>query len=266
MATIVFVHAHPDDEASATSGSMTRLTREGHRVVVVYGTGGEHGTSPDDLPEGMTLADFRRGEAEASARVTGAERIVWLGYEDSGMHGWEQNGGARSFHGADLDEAARRLADVLDEEDADVAIGYDWHGGYGHPDHVKVHRVVHRAADLAAQRPRLLESTMNRDAMRAGYQAAKEAGHEDGFDPDEPMGDGEPVGTPESEIHWRVDVLPDIESKRAALACHASQTSDVGMMLQLPAEMFAQWFGTEYYIEPGRAPGIVDGWPFTDLD
>ncbi|PRY55689.1 hypothetical protein BCF74_12273, partial [Knoellia remsis] len=54
--------------------------------------------------------------------------------------------------------------------------------------------------------------------------------------------------------------------KRAALACHASQTSDVGMMLQLPAEMFAQWFGTEYYIEPGRAPGIVDGWPFTDLD
>ena len=26
---------------------------------------------------------------------------------------------------------------------------YDWHGGYGHPDHIQVHRVGHRAADLA---------------------------------------------------------------------------------------------------------------------
>ena len=266
MATIVFLHAHPDDEASGTSGTMTRLTREGHRVVVVYGTGGEHGTAPADLPEGMTVAQFRRTEAEASARVTGAERIVWLGYRDSGMHGWEQNAHERSFHGADLDDAAGRLVEVLDEEDADVLVAYDWHGGYGHPDHVKVHHVAHRAAERAMRRPRLLETTMNRDAMRAGFAAAKAAGQEGGLDPDQPMGDGEPLGTPEAEIHWRVDVSEDIEAKRAALASHASQTSDVGMMLQLPPEMFLAWFGTEFYIEPGREPGMVDGWPFADLD
>ena len=267
MATIVFLHAHPDDEASGTSGTMTRLSREGHRVVVVYGTGGELGTSPEDLPEGTTLADFRRGEAEASAKVTGAERIVWLGYHDSGMHGWEQNGHDGSFHGADLDEAAGLLVDVLDEEDADVLVGYDWHGGYGHPDHVKVHHVAHRAADLAAQRPRLLESTMNRDEMRAGYQRAVEAGQGDqSWDPDEPIDGGEPLGTPESQISWRVDVTTDLEAKRAALACHASQTSDVGMMLQMPEDVFREWFGTEYYIEPGRATGMVEAWPFEDLD
>ena len=266
MATIVFLHAHPDDEASGTSGSMTRLSREGHRVVVVYGTGGEHGTPPEVLPEGMTLAEHRRGEAEASAAVTGAERIVWLGYHDSGMHGWEQNSLEHSFHAADLDEAAGRLVEVLDEEDADVLVAYDWHGGYGHPDHVKVHRVAHRAADLAAQRPRLLESTMNRDAMRAGRESALAAGLEEGFDPDAPMDDGQPMGTPEAEIHWRVDVSPDIASKRAALAAHASQTSDVGMMLQLPPEMFLAWFGAEHFIEPGREPGMVDGWPFADLE
>ena len=266
MATIVFLHAHPDDEASGTSGTMTRLTREGHRVVVVYGTGGEHGTAPEDLPEGMTVAEFRRGEAEASARVTGAERIVWLGYHDSGMHGWDQNADEQSFHSADLDEAADRLVVVLDEEDADVLVTYDWHGGYGHPDHVKVHHVAHRAAERAMRRPRLLETTMNRDAMRAGFAAARAAGHDAGLDPDQPMGDGEPIGTPEAEIHWRVDVSGDIESKRAALASHASQTSDVGMMLQLPPEMFLAWFGTEFYIEPGREPGMVDGWPFADLE
>lgn len=266
MATIVFLHAHPDDEASQTSGTMTRLSREGHRVVVVYGTGGEHGTAPAELPEGMTVADFRRGEAEASARVTGTERVVWLGYEDSGMHGWDQNGLERSFHSADLDEAADRLVEVLDEEDADVLVTYDWHGGYGHPDHVKAHQVAHRAAQRATRRPRLLEGTMNRDAMRRGQEAAKAAGQDPGFDVDQPMEDGEPIGTPEAQIHWRVDVSADIEAKRASLACHASQTSDVGMMLQLPPELFLAWFGTEHYIEPGRAPGMLDGWPFADLE
>ena len=62
------------------------------------------------------------------------------------------------LHGADLDEAARRLAAILDEEDADVLVGYDWHGGYGHPDHVKVHPVVHRAAELAAAPTRACSS------------------------------------------------------------------------------------------------------------
>lgn len=266
MATIVFLHAHPDDEASSTSGTMTRLSREGHRVVVAYGTGGEHGTAPEDLAEGMTLAEFRRGEAEASARVTGTERIEWLGYVDSGMHGWGQNSHEQSFHSADLDEAGRRLAELLDEEDADVLVTYDWHGGYGHPDHIKVHQVAYRAGDLAAQRPRMLESTINRDAMRAGQEAVRASGREPDFDADQPMEDGEPIGTPEAEIHWRVDVSSDIEAKRASLACHASQTSDVGMMLQMPADMFLAWFGTECYIEPGRPDGMVEGWPFTDLE
>ena len=267
MATIVFLHAHPDDEASGTSGTMTRLSREGHRVVVAYGTGGELGTAPEDLPDGMTLAEFRRGEAEASAAVTGAERLVWLGYHDSGMHGWEQNSHDGSFHGADLDEAAGRLVEVLDEEDADVLVTYDWHGGYGHPDHVQVHRVAHRAADLAARRPRLLESTMNRDALRTSYEQAVASGHDDQtWDPDAPIDGGEPLGTPEAQIHWRVDVSEDIGAKRRSLESHASQTSDVGMMLQMPDELFRAWFGTEFYIEPGRRPGIVDGWPFADLE
>jgi LmbE family N-acetylglucosaminyl deacetylase len=267
MATIVFLHAHPDDEASGTSGTMTRLAREGHRVVVAYGTGGELGSAPDDLPDGMTLAQFRRGEAEASAVVTGTARLVWLGYHDSGMHGWEQNAHDGSFHGADLDEAAGRLVEVLDEEDADVLVTYDWHGGYGHPDHVQVHRVAHRAADLASRRPRMLEVTMNRDAMRAAYERAVASGRGDqSWDPDAPIDGGEPLGTPEAQIHWRVDVSGDIGAKRRALESHASQTSDVGMMLQMPDEMFLAWFGTEFYVEPGREPSMVDGWPFADLE
>ncbi len=164
--TIVFLHAHPDDESSGTSGSMSRASAGEHRVVVVYGTNGDHGEVPEDLAPGETLVARRRSEAEASAMATGTSRVAWLGYADSGMTGWVQNSAPESFHQADLDEAAQRLAAILDEEDADVLVGYDWHGGYGHPDHVKVHHVAHRSAGLAARRPRLLEATMNRDAMR----------------------------------------------------------------------------------------------------
>ena len=261
MPTIVFLHAHPDDEASQTSGSMARAAAEGSRVVVVFATNGDHGEAPADLVPGETVVERRRSEARASADLLGIHRVAWLGYADSGMTGWEQNSHEKAFAAASVDEAARRFADVLDEEDADIAVGYDWHGGYGHPDHVQVHRVLHRGADLAARRPRVLESTTNRDALRTMAQGASAAG-EDGFDPDGPMDDGNPMGTPADEIHWRVDVTEQLDQRRAALQCHASQTSDVGMLLAMPEEVFDVLFGHEHYIEPGRDAGITDGWPF----
>ena len=266
MPTIVFLHAHPDDEASQTAGAMARATAEGSRVVTVFATGGEHGEAPrGGLPEGETLTDWRRREAEASAAVLGVQRVAWLGYRDSGMTGWEQNSHDGAFHAADLDEAAGRLAAILDEEDADVLVGYDWHGGYGHPDHVRVHAVVHRAAELAARRPKLLESTMNRDQVRTFHEAAVAAGQgEQSFDPDSRMDDGNPLGTPEAEIHWRVDVTDFLAERRAALEAHASQATDIEGMLGMPEEYFLAFFGFEHYIEPGREPGMQPGWPFGD--
>lgn len=263
MPTIVFLHAHPDDEASGTSGSMARAVEEGSRVVLVVATNGDHGDSPDDLAPGETLVDRRRREVLESAAVLGLQRVAWLDYADSGMSGWDQNHEEGAFARCDLDEAAGRLAAIVDEEDADILVGYDWHGNYGHPDHVRVHAVAHRAADLAARRPRLLETTMNRDLMRAGFEAAVAAGDADrSFDPDGPMDDGNPMGTPEAEIHWQVDVSAYVAVRRAALAAHASQVSDVGQILAMPEEIFARWFSLEHYIEPGRAAGMVRGWPF----
>ncbi|GAA3708178.1 PIG-L deacetylase family protein [Gordonia hankookensis] len=267
MSTIVFVHAHPDDEGTATAGTMIRAAREGHRVVVVYCTDGDPGERsdggfdsdvPDDLEPGETVASRRRGEAEASAAITGTARVEWLGYADSGMTGWAQNNTDGVFARADPDEAARRLADLLDEESADAVVGYDWHGGYGHPDHVMLHRTTLAAVELAAKRPRYLEVTMNRDLMRQLFVLAAEMGME-GFDPDTRGDDGNPIGTPESELHWAVDLGDDVMTKRKALACHASQ-SDVRQLLEIPVEAFPFAFGTEHYIEPGRPAGMVRGW------
>lgn len=261
VATIVFVHAHPDDEASQTSGSMARAAAEGHRVVVVFATGGEHGEVPDDLQPGETLVDRRRREAEAAAAVVGTARVGWLGYADSGMSGWEQNSHENSFAGADLDEAATRLATILDEEEPDVLVGYDWHGGYGHPDHVKVHHVVHRAAELARRRPRVLESTMNRDLMRRLLEQARAAGEApEDWDIDAAGDDGNPIGTSEAEITYQVDVRDYVPQRRAALAAHASQATDIQAFLSMPEDAFAAAFGFDHFIEPGAEPGMRRGW------
>src|SRR6476469_7904572 len=244
MATVVFVHAHPDDEASQTSGSMARAVSEGHRVVLVVATNGDHGDAPDDLAEGETVVERRRAEAAAS---------------NAGMTGGAQNDHEESFARADTEEAAQRLAAVLREENADVVVGYDWHGGYGHPDHVKVHAVTKRAAEIAGT-PRYLEGSMNRDAMIRSHQAAMAAGHDVGeWDPSAPMDDGNPLGSLESELHWACDVSEFLEVKRSALKAHASQ-SDAQGMLQMPMEMFAGAFAWEHYIEPGRPDGMAVGW------
>lgn len=190
MSTIVFLHAHPDDEASQTAGAMARAAAEGHRVVVVFATNGEHGEVPEDLRAGETLADRRRAEAQCSAAALGVSDVRWLGYADSGMTGWAQNADPSSFLAAPTPEAARRLADILDEVDADVLVGYDWHGGYGHPDHVTVHQVVHAAAPMAARTPRLYESTMNRDLMRS----MMELGRSTGVPEDQALRPGRPDG------------------------------------------------------------------------
>lgn len=260
MATIVFLHAHPDDEASQTSGTMALATRRGDRVVCVYATGGEHGMAAADLGD-ATVSEYRQREAEASARAIGTARVAWLGYVDSGMSGWSTNDDPGAFMRADVDHAALKLAAILDEENADFVVGYDWHGNYGHPDHVMVHKVAKRAAEFAAASPVYLEASMNRDAARRMFAAAAAAGQE-GFDPDHAGDDGNPIGTPEVDLTWQVDCRHVVDVKRAALAAHASQAADAGMMLAMPPEIFAMAFGYEHYIDPRVGGPMRDGWPF----
>ncbi|MDQ1381202.1 MAG: hypothetical protein QOJ71_1921, partial [Actinomycetota bacterium] len=157
--TLVTFHAHPDDESIATAGTMARAKAEGHRVVLVLATRGELGEfSPAALSPGETLTERRVAEVNASAEVLGVDRVEYLGYRDSGMAGEATNEDAGAFARADIDEAAGRLARILQDEHADVLTIYDDHGGDGHPDHVTVHRVGVRAAELAGTK-RVYEST-----------------------------------------------------------------------------------------------------------
>ncbi len=262
MATILYLHAHPDDEATLTSGSMARASADGHQVLVAFATGGELGEVPADLAPGETLVDRRRAEAVAAAAVMGVSDVRWLGYTDSGMTGWEQNAHASSFAQADVDVAAAQVAAIIDEVGAALVVGYDWHGNYGHPDHIRVHRVVRRAVELATRRPVLIEATTNRDVTRALVQMGREMGMEagDDWDPDNPMDDGNPLGMPEAEIHLQVDVSDLLGTRRQVMECYRSQATDVEGFLAMPPEVFGAFFGTEHYVVPGHPGPMTRGW------
>jgi len=223
------------------------------------GTDGRHGEIPADLAEGEALHDRRKAETERSAEILGVKKVYWLGYHDSGMTGWPQNKEPNSFIGADVEIAAQKLAKILQDEQADVFTCYDWHGGYGHPDHIQVHRVGHRAADIAianGQNIRVLESTMNRTRIA---QMMEQMGGGD-FDPEAPADDGNPFGTLQEEITMAVDVSEFVQVKRSSIMCHASQVTDSSMFLQMPPETFAIAFGEEFFIEVGQPGGASRGW------
>ncbi len=255
VATLVCFHAHPDDESISTGGVTAKAAAEGHRVVLVVATGGEYGEVPDDLAVGETLAHRRAREVAESAAVLGIHRVEFLGYRDSGMTGWEQNADPESFLQAPLDEAAARLAAILREENASVLTTYDWHGVYGHPDHIKVYEVGHKAAELAAT-PVVYQATMNRTRALEAMKSMQVEGEDPGFDPGGPADDGNPFGTPEEELTTAVDVTQFVDRKRASMSCHKSQISDSSFFMQMPPEVFAQAFGTEWFIRSGAPAGI----------
>jgi len=266
VATLVAFHAHPDDESLSMGGTLARAAAEGHRTVLVVATGGEHGQVPGDLGPGESLADRRRRETEAACAALGVSRLAWLGYEDSGMTGWVQNANRGAFVNAGVDEAAARLAAILDEERPEVFTTYDWHGNYGHPDHLQVHAVGHRAADRSGVEG-VYEVTMNRDWFRSLVAMARAAGVPEtegfaDFDADAPADDGNPMGEPESAISHRVEVADWCAAKLQAISCHASQVTDVSYFTQMPPDIFRLAFGTEWFIRRGETGPPREAWLF----
>ena len=155
--------------------------------------------------------------------------------------------------------APNRLAAILQQERADVLTCYDDIGGYGHPDHIQVHRVGLRAAQLAGT-PRVYQNTINRDHLLRGWPAFAEQATAAGVEmPDLEADPG--FGKPEGEITTAVDVRGYAEHKRRAMRAHASQISEQSFFLALPDEAFDHAFGTEWFIRDGQGPGITE----TDL-
>ncbi|GAA2515414.1 PIG-L family deacetylase [Rarobacter incanus] len=161
--TLVAVHAHPDDETLSTGGVLAAWAEAGGRAVVVTATRGERGeTIGDDLADlegSRDLVPLRLAELSRALGALGVSGHWFLDespaagerWTDSGME-WSdaQPGRARelvdpppgSLVAGDLGAQVRALAAILDIERPSVVVTYGPDGGYGHPDHVRVHGIV----------------------------------------------------------------------------------------------------------------------------
>lgn len=252
MPTVVAFHAHPDDEVILTGGTLARAAAAGHRVIVVVATDGR---VCDDEP------DVRLDELRRSATILGAHRVDCLGYADSGygpvFH--PDPPGRVRFARADIDAAADRLADILRVEGADVLLSYQPNGGYGHRDHVQVHHVGKRAAELAAT-PRILEATMPREGLRRVNEFLRVLRLPTLYD-------AEVIGTayaPRATITHQVNVFRFARQKRDALAAHRSQIGNSALaarlfavLMVLPPQLFGMLCGREWFVDPTAPAGVV---------
>jgi N-acetyl-1-D-myo-inositol-2-amino-2-deoxy-alpha-D-glucopyranoside deacetylase len=271
---LLFVHAHPDDESLTTGGTIAHYAAHGADVHVVTCTLGEEGDVIDDryvllaVDHADQLGGYRISELTTALNALGVAEPMFLGgpgrWRDSGMPPK-----SRPHHTAFVDagdDAIQELVAIIDKLRPHIVVTYDPRGGYGHPDHVKTHRVT--VAAIAAGEwkvPKFYWTVLASSALQAGLGTLRDVPPnwislpnlgEMGF------------GYPDSHIDAAIDAGEYVRAKVAALAAHATQVALApDCRSVLVSNNFVQPILTkEHYILAAGSPGPLDsqGWE-TDL-
>jgi N-acetyl-1-D-myo-inositol-2-amino-2-deoxy-alpha-D-glucopyranoside deacetylase len=238
---------------------MAYYAARGVQVTLVTCTLGEEGEIHVPALSGLVaseadqLGGYRIAELNEACRALGVTDHRFLGgagrYRDSGMMGLPTNEHPRAFWGADLDEAADALLDVIRETRPQVAVTYDPEGFYGHPDHIQAHRVTMRAVELAAKEglapAKVYWTAVPRSVLEAGI------GEFEGVEGNPFEGvtniDDLPFGSPDEEIAARIDAHEHADAKVAAMRAHATQIPVSSWLLTIASNFGAEFMGVEFY-------------------
>jgi N-acetyl-1-D-myo-inositol-2-amino-2-deoxy-alpha-D-glucopyranoside deacetylase len=273
MPGLLSFHAHPDDESIATGGTLARHAANGERVVVVTATDGALGEIHNyDDPEAIRprLAQVRAEEVAAALQILGVRHHEFLGYRDSGMMGWEDNLHPDCLWQADFMEATGRLVHLIRKHQPEVVTIYDPFGGYGHPDHIQVHRIglaaYHAASDLSRfpldrddqpwQPERLWMSVWPKSRMAAWAEIDEATGDLDAGQATR-LRDS---GFPDERVTLWMDVEDLIDVKIAAIAAHRTQIPPDWSLINVPDAYRPTLLGHEAFVElypatPGDGAG-----------
>ncbi|MCP4535932.1 MAG: GlcNAc-PI de-N-acetylase [Chloroflexi bacterium] len=238
--TLLAIFAHPDDESFGPGGTLAKYAAEGVNVHLICSTMGEAGESdiadlgkadPGQCEEYEDLACRREKELRCAASILGLTELHLLGYRDSGMMGSQDNFHPRALAQADPDALAEQVADLMRRLRPQVALTFDPYGGYGHPDHIAMHRATIAAFERLppAERPqKLYFSTFPRTALRWAVRLMPLFG----LNP-EAIGKNKDINLRaalehELPVTTRIDIGDYYEIKQQAGACHSSQLSGPG--------------------------------------
>ncbi|MEV8375478.1 N-acetyl-1-D-myo-inositol-2-amino-2-deoxy-alpha-D-glucopyranoside deacetylase [Kribbella sp. NPDC056861] len=283
---LLLVHAHPDDETINNGATMARYVAEGALVTLITCTLGEEGEvlvpELEHLASDQTdgLGKHRIGELAAAMDELGVTDHRFLGgpgkYRDTGMI-YNDEGNAAvpletrpdSFWDADLLAAANDLVPVIREVKPQVLITYDEFGNYGHPDHIKAHRVATYAAALAAARSyredlgepwdiaKIYWPTMAESSMRESLRRLREAGDSTTFEGMDPEGPMPPMITPDHLVDCVISAEGFLDRKMNAMKAHATQITVDGPFFALSNNNGLEIWGSESYrlVKGTPAPG-----------
>ena len=276
MYSILASFAHPDDEAFGVGGSIARYAAAGIPVTLVCATRGEVGEISDPaLATPETLGEVREAELRCAASSIGVKDLFFLGYRDSGMDGSPDNQDPRAFINQPANIVIPQLVAILRHQRPDVVVTFEPFGGYGHPDHIAIHKhtvaAFHAAArpdyatELGApwQAKRLFYTAIPRSFFLKMKKMLDEAGQDtrefERFERNE-------AGWPDDQVNVTLDVRQSVDAKWDALECHRTQFGPGNLFRRLPDTQLKLLMSQEHFAlawpepSPGmRLPDLLSG-------
>ena len=280
MTTVLFIHAHPDDESIMTGGTLASLAARGASVVLLTATRGEGGevigeTHAHLFGDRPGLAEHRERELAEATSALGVSGAYFLGeertvdgtglpprrFEDSGME-WGAHGHAvapahmpaEALCSATVAEVADYVGAVIRNVRPDLVVTYGPGGGYGHPDHVRCHEATHEALRrLGAGAPPVVHTEVPAQVSA------------DAFDPQAPgfdlTGFSAATKVPYVAAAYPVAVEQDVSeflgAKAMAMAAHATQITVAGEFCALSNDVGQKILDTEHFTVPDYAGPVV---------
>lgn len=264
LPSILAVFAHPDDEAFPTGGTLAHYARLGHKVYLACATRGEAGQLKDPALMVEDMGALRTRELEASCQVLGLQPPLFLGYRDSGRNERLRRDDPQALHNADLWEVEAKIRDLIAQLQPKILITFDPHGGYGHPDHLVIHRATTAAFYSSGYLPnppqRLFYSAFTIERATAMQQSRQVDSIMGGLDP-------KVFGVAENTLAVQMEVHAYVPQKLAAITAHRSQFADRTQTMNTNPEWRAfmeQMMSVETFALGGtRSP--IPRWPLQGL-
>ena len=273
--SLLGAYGHPDDE-QGVSGLMHKYADAGVNVTLVCATRGEAGEiAPDVNATPQNLGQVREEEMRCAAEKIGINNLYLLDYRDSGMIGTPENNDPHCLWQANLMEVTEKLVRIVRRHKPHVMLTFDPQGGYGHPDHMKIHQAAMMAYFIAGDARIFPDQIAKEDLQawtplklywgafsRSTFQRYAEMAQQAGVELSEPLKQFLKRGTSDEAITTRVDVADFVDLKLNALYCHASQMDPNSMWSKIPERIRKEGLKVETLIraESRVAPfqGIED--------
>jgi LmbE family N-acetylglucosaminyl deacetylase len=214
-AVVLAIYAHPDDPDVAAGGTLARWGAEGSEVHVCICADGDKG-SADPHIDPAELVRQRRSEVTASGALLGVQAHHWLGIPDGDI--------------SDDGEMRARLVALIRQVRPEAVVAPDptavFFGGHyvNHRDHRALGWATIDAVSPAAGNPHYFPTAGPAHRVATMYLS----------------------GTLEPDV-W-MDISTTVDTKAAAIACHASQLTDGGEWMRDAVRQRAE--------DAGRAAGV----------